>query len=129
VDADCAPEFRCQAGECIARDTTTCDPDGVTQINPDRTKTSCVPFACVGIACGTTCDATVDCAPGYYCQTATRSCLKDSADAEESGCGCSLPPSRSPATPLVALALLFGAVLMWRRSGSKSTRARQRVLS
>lgn len=116
-DADCAAEFRCEDGDCIARDTTKCDDDGVTQINPDGSRESCLPFACSGIACLEACATSEDCGSAFVCDASSRTCVGNGPSGDDGGCAVAsvAPPSRPAWLALVAVVLVVAG--MRRRTG------------
>ncbi|MEB2311422.1 MAG: hypothetical protein OZ928_06205 [Polyangiaceae bacterium] len=69
----------CTAGVANA---AACDGSGTCKTTP----TPCVPYACSGTACGTTCSGDGQCHSGYYCATGG-TCLAKKAD----GDACSAP--------------------------------------
>jgi len=71
------PEVTCRAASCtqaLETLTTKCDGSGKCPASPTR---SCVPFACGGTRCKSTCATNDDCALGNRCDVTTGVCVSN----------------------------------------------------
>jgi MYXO-CTERM domain-containing protein len=113
--SQCAPT-RC-VGSSTGEGSAYCSAQGAACTAPTTTF-ECAPYACEPAlgACNTTCSRSDQCAYGFVCDTASRTCL---APAVQDDAGCAVATSRvtSPAAaaPVVAVALALAGLLRRRR--------------
>jgi hypothetical protein len=87
TDGDCAPGNVCAGGKCVPGTGATCSKDGLSSIAKDGTVTPCGAYRCRsdGI-CSPTCNASTECAPGFVCNSATKSCEGNAQPEDGGGC-------------------------------------------
>ncbi len=108
--SDCADGATCSTdGKCLSGGQ--CSGDLSQSITPTDT-IDCGAFLCspdTG-ACREVCNGSSDCAPGNICDTATKTCVKDSGGGDSGGCGCRAAGERrgsgAPWLVVAGLALL-----------------------
>ncbi len=85
ADAECAEGFVCRDAKCVVRGAT-CTKDGRSSIDPAGAVRDCGGFRCgpAGTCLGE-CGATVDCADGLVCDTASRQCT-GGGGGDDGGC-------------------------------------------
>lgn len=100
--------------------------DGMGMCGAGVQKTSCAPYAgCDGDACPTSCAADTDCVEGYTCQD--QACVMGTVtpptpdNGGDDGCCATVRPRQEPNG--LALVLLAGAALGWRRRRQRGGRA------
>jgi MYXO-CTERM domain-containing protein len=109
-EADCAPGYLCAAGECIDAEQSCVDE--ITARDPSGNETDCTPYRCENGACGTSCTASADCAPGNLCTQKGICAPRPSSPSDEGGCGCRTS-NDGGGFPLTLLGL--GALLLFAR--------------
>lgn len=121
--ADCAQGYACtEQGVCVPG--STCSED-LTRTSGVNGEVACAPFLCDPSTgrCHVVCSITAECAKGYICDPGTKACIPSSqqtAQAEESGCGCRAPGSRKPPQSAAVLVLLGGVLLLYRKRSRAS---------
>jgi len=108
--ADCVPGYVCEKGACKIK-TASCSVDGSDLVAGDGTKSSCAPYVCSEDRCLTECATTTNCAVGFACDVATKTCVKLEAapPAESGGCSVSRGGSSAPALFLIAFATILAS--------------------
>ncbi|MBT9561204.1 MAG: hypothetical protein IV100_34740, partial [Myxococcales bacterium] len=75
-------ETVCTAGTCSGTTHNFDDLCDGTGSCTDAGTESCVPYACVGTTCATTCTTDADCAPSFMCNTTTSACVPTKVDGD-----------------------------------------------
>jgi MYXO-CTERM domain-containing protein len=124
IDEDCSSGFRCDvaAQSCVpANVAAECSEDGLDSVGQNGIKTPCKPFLCVASSgtCAVSCAFTQDCAPGFVCESSTKTCLPapEGGVGEEEGCACRAAgaPTRSSNHYLALVALGLAVAGLRRR--------------
>ncbi len=119
TDDDCGTGHGCTAGKCVPKQST-CTPDGTKAVSFDGKESACGFYRCDRAtgACRTECVASDDCALGFTCNTATKTCVQSvPAVADEGGCSFRGAGRRSVGVTSSALfALALAIALRLRRA-------------
>jgi hypothetical protein len=119
TDHDCASEANCRDGECVPAGAY-CKDDRL--ITLDAKSLDCQPYACAIDHCLHECNDSAECAAGFVCDDISRRCTSIGGGKDD-GCGCSLPGSRRPPLPSLALLTLLAGLLRRRQRKSSAATA------
>src|SRR5262249_23632809 len=81
--------------------------DDVTLQPPGANSRSCVPYRSAGADCLSQCNSIDDCAAGYVCDEKRACVRRDSAETDDTSCGCRTP--RRDREPFGLIWLVFAA--------------------
>jgi len=116
--AHCTTGSECREGKCVPQAGAKCSSDGLSSVDKDGKVTQCNAYRCRsdGI-CYPACNSTEECAPGFICNAAAKTCDRANVAAEEDDGGCAFG-QRSVRSAWLVAAVIAAAALRRRRPGS-----------